>query len=468
MPSGVSLPLRVHPPVPDGFVADPKDPKHWRRMDKARCASPTGRRNYSKASPPLCSSNCLPPPTALSALYKPSLRYAILGAGFAGLSVAWHLLKQSSDDSRICIDIYDDAGIGGGASGASGGLLHPYSPKAKLLWRGSECWRECLDLLIIANRAVEARASSNAPQDSFCSFKERIVWKRGIIRPASQKNVDVLRENAQSFSESCYLELLDRSAARYLVPDLCVPLDLAVYMPLAMNIHPKRYLQALFLACNDLAECEEREIYLFKESINSLHQLSEEYDAVVICLGAKVDKLPQLSGKLPLRTCRGVIAKLQLPYDLPGEYDHQRPSILSDAWLAFREPRSVLVGSTWDWNSKDYASSVSEEEASRAMEELMPKASAVYPPIRNWTFVEAQAGLRAMPPLTPYGSLPLLGCVDDIIGESVKCRYWLVGGLGSRGLLYHGFVGKLTAQAVLSSNESVLPSEFTQWKSISK
>ncbi|RWW02806.1 hypothetical protein GW17_00034087 [Ensete ventricosum] len=406
MPSGVRLRLRVLPPLPDGFIADPKNPKFWRRMDKARCASPTGRRNYSEGSPPLCSSNCLPPPTALSARYKPSLRYAILGAGFAGLSVAWHLLKvavvsfyflasdsvvfivvseefslaseQSSEDSRICIDIYDDAGVGGGASGASGGLLHPYSPK-------------------------ERRK-----------------------------------------------------------PELRVAL---------LKIH--------FVA--------------------SKKELSGK---VVICLGAKVDKLPQLSGKLPLRTCRGVIAKLQLPSDLPyesllpstflvltvkiffslkllmqcllgesscrGEYDHQRPSILSDAWLAFREPRSVLVGSTWDWNSKDYASSVSEEEASSAMEELMPKASSVYPPIRNWAFVGAQAGLRAMPPLTPYGSLPLLGCVDDIIGENVKCRYWLVGGLGSRGLLYHGLVGKLTAQAVLSSNESVLPSEFTHWKSISK
>lgn len=27
------------------------------------------------------------------------------------------------------IDIYDEVGIGGGASGVSGGLLHPYSPK---------------------------------------------------------------------------------------------------------------------------------------------------------------------------------------------------------------------------------------------------------------------------------------------------------------------------------------------------
>lgn len=147
-----------------------------------------------------------------------------------------------------------------------------------------------------------------------------------------------------------------------------------------------------------------------------------------------------------------------------NECDHQRPSILSDAWLVFQEPRNALLGSTWEWNSRNYASSVSDEEASRAMEELLPKASAVYPPIRNWAFVGAQAGLRAMPPLTPYGSLPLLGCVNGIIGESVNCKYWLVGGLGSRGLLYHGLVGKLTAQAVLSSNEGVIPSEFTSWK----
>nr|CAB3469634.1 unnamed protein product [Digitaria exilis] len=57
------------------------------------------------------------------------LRYAVLGAGFAGLSVAWYLLKHSPRDSRVSVDIYDENGVGGGASGVSGGLLHPYSPK---------------------------------------------------------------------------------------------------------------------------------------------------------------------------------------------------------------------------------------------------------------------------------------------------------------------------------------------------
>ncbi|XP_020259130.1 uncharacterized protein LOC109835575 [Asparagus officinalis] len=64
-----------------------------------------------------------------------SKKYAVLGAGFAGLSVAWHLLKHCPKESHMHIDIYDEVGIGGGASGASGGLLHPYSPKAKVLWR---------------------------------------------------------------------------------------------------------------------------------------------------------------------------------------------------------------------------------------------------------------------------------------------------------------------------------------------
>lgn len=85
----------------------------------------------------------------------------MLGAGFAGISVAWHLLKVLNLSSlspkltsffwivtnkqmffssffllqdcpkelSLSVDVYDEVGIGGGASGVSGGLLHPYSPK---------------------------------------------------------------------------------------------------------------------------------------------------------------------------------------------------------------------------------------------------------------------------------------------------------------------------------------------------
>lgn len=124
------------------------------------------------------------------------------------------------------------------------------------------------------------------------------------------------------------------------------------------------------------------------------------------------------------------------------------------------------MGSTWEWKSINSSPDVSIDEASKARHELLPKASTIYPEIKDWVFTGAKAGLRAMPPLTPLGSLPLLGCINDFIGRNHSCKYWLFGGLGSRGLLYHGWLGNLTAHAALSCNEEVIPSELTSWKNI--
>ncbi|KAM0847481.1 hypothetical protein ACQ4PT_040835 [Festuca glaucescens] len=385
------------------------------------------------------------PPPSPAGCRRP-LRYAVLGAGFAGLSVAWHLLKvlssfsalafflcqrlhrlkptdavwlqYSPKDSRVSVDVYDENGVGGGASGVSGGLLHP-----------------------------------------------------GILRPpTTEKAADILLENAQSCLQSCSLQVLDMDAAQCLIPGLRVPLNLAVYMPVALNVNPKKYLQALFCACQNMAEkasvspTEQKEFKLYKEHIDNLQQLSGDYDSVIVCLGAKATLLPELTNKLPLRNCRGVIAEFQLPLETMEKYGSQSPSILSDAWLAFQGPCTVSIGSTWQWKSDNYASSVSDEEALTATQELLPKASAVYPGISKWDYVGARAGIRAMPPLTANGSLPLLGCLNDVIGERSNCAFWLVGGLGARGLLYHGLVGKLTAKAVVSGDETIIPFEFTCWK----
>ncbi|KAL6973945.1 hypothetical protein U1Q18_028129, partial [Sarracenia purpurea var. burkii] len=145
-------------------------------------------------------------------------------------------------------------------------------------------------------------------------------------------------------------------------------------------------------------------------------------------------------------------------------YPDHSPSLLSDAWLAVRGPRNLYLGSTWEWNSGNYSPDVPLEEASEALRELLPKASAMYPSLKNWAFTGASAVLRAMPPLTPHGSLPVLGRIDDFVGRNHTCKYWLFGGLGARGLLYHGWLGKLMAQAVVSCNENILPSELTSWR----
>lgn len=122
------------------------------------------------------------------------------------------------------------------------------------------------------------------------------------------------------------------------------------------------------------------------------------------------------------------------------------------------------LGSTWDWKSENYSREITAVEASQAIEALLPKASSVYPSIKNWTISGAVGGLRAMPPVTAEGSLPLLGCVDEYVDRRSTCKYWLFTGLGARGLFFHGWLGKLLALAVLSSNEDLLPCELTSWK----
>ncbi|XP_031099652.1 uncharacterized protein LOC116003849 isoform X2 [Ipomoea triloba] len=406
-----------------------------------------------------------------SVLSQRPLRYAVLGAGYAGLSVVWHLLQHSPKEAPLFIDIYDEIGIGGGASGMSGGLLHPYSPKVKLLWKGEECWKESLNLLRIAENAKFSQSSNVEKQDHGQNENNFMVRRRGILRPAlSSKNMDTMINNAQDFLASCRIETINRESAHNLVPSLFVPLDVAFHMPEAVNVHSQYYLEALYTACQNAAKdlstsgVAHKELCLHKKSIDGLLELAGEYDAVIICLGARAAFLPELSGRLPLRTCRGVIARLRIDDHVREDYPDHGPSILADAWLAIQGPRDLHVGATWEWKSRNYSRAVSEGEATKALEELLQKASTVYPGIKKWSVRGLSAGLRAMPPLTPQGSLPLLGCVDELVGCKEAGKLWLFTGLGSRGLLYHGWLGKVIAQAVLSGIEGFIPLELTSWK----
>lgn len=186
----------------------------------------------------------LSPVVAFSSSSQRSLRYAVLGAGFAGLSVAWHLLEHSPIELRVCIDVLDEVGIGGGASGVAGGLLHPYSPKVKPLWRAAECWEESLRLLSIAETALHSKEMGLNNKELNQSSVGVIVRRRGILRPAvSLKNMSVINDNAQNYLASCRIQSIDEDAARSLVPNICVPSNSAFYMPDAVNVHPLGYLE---------------------------------------------------------------------------------------------------------------------------------------------------------------------------------------------------------------------------------
>ncbi|MEW5299269.1 MAG: hypothetical protein WDW36_002301 [Sanguina aurantia] len=90
-----------------------------------------------------------------AATSKKRKKYAILGAGLAGISSAWHLLKQVPSGTAVELHLIDVTGIAAGGSGAAAGLLHPFSPKCKLLWQGGQAMSAALELIGAAEAALE-------------------------------------------------------------------------------------------------------------------------------------------------------------------------------------------------------------------------------------------------------------------------------------------------------------------------
>lgn len=109
--------------------------------------------------------------------------------------------------------------------------------------------------------------------------------------------------------------------------------------------------------------------------------------------------------------------------------------------------------------------------------------------------------MRALPPRTPAGSIPMVGRVDLSQGASttpasngssntstsgtssaagaagVGSRMgepgsaglpptWVVVGLGARGLVYHAWLAKALAQAVVKGDEGLLLQELKAWKQL--
>lgn len=389
-------------------------------------------------------------------------RFAVLGAGFAGVSVAWHLLQHTRSCEPVSVDLYDESGIGGGASGVSGGLLHPYSPKGKLLWNGAEGWVAALKLLAIAEAANVQDLNTTGP----------IAWRRGILRPALlEKHAADFRKikvrNVEENSNDAGVLCLEEEEARALVPGLVLPDNsVALFMPHGLNLHPRRYLEALWMACQTFARKASSvgspgtQAVLLKQHISTLSELSG-YEAVVVCMGANVVMLPELAGKLTLSMCRGVVAQLDLPPSFL-EYREEVPNLLSSTWLALQGQRKMVLGATKHWGCGNTSTQVLADEERAVWEQLIPNAEMFYPSIKQWEVTGLQAGVRAMPPRTSLGALPLAGCINTLVQPKLDTDYWLIGGLGSRGLIYHAWLGELVAAAIVSGIDTIVPQELSQ------
>lgn len=160
-------------------------------------------------------------------------RVAVIGAGFAGLAAAYYLSK------KFQVTVFDQKGIGGGASGISSGLLHPYpGEKGRLSWHAEEALKLSKELIDLAEEA-EGRP---------------VAQREGILRlgPILNPGPDVIEMGPEKF-----------------------------LIASGMTVFPAPYLSGLWKLC------ERRGSELKIEKIESLDAL-KGYHAVVLTAGAGI------------------------------------------------------------------------------------------------------------------------------------------------------------------------------------
>lgn len=318
------------------------------------------------------------------------MKIAVIGAGLAGLGVSWHLSQ-----APCCqVTLFDPKGIGGGASGVSTGLLHPFPGKRALRsWGAVEGMQATSALIAISEKALG----------------RPVAEATGIFRPA------VTLQQREDFSERGGID----SDAIWQEHPKFGP---GLWIPSGRTIYSCLYLEGLWKACKALGA-----VFL-PEAISSLSDLGE-FDMTILTAGFET---LTFAPHLPLQVTKGQTLLCRWPERLPF-------SLVSQGHITPTDDSSLCqIGSTYEhgFTSLDPDPSV--------ISELLGKAAKFYPQAKEFEVVEVRAGARIS---RPKGYRPIV--------EKLDAKTWVFTGLGSRGMLYHSWLGKEISDAV-QGNLSIL------------
>ncbi|WP_348662946.1 NAD(P)/FAD-dependent oxidoreductase [Chlamydia vaughanii] len=343
------------------------------------------------------------------------MRIAVLGAGYAGLSVTWHLLLHSQGTATI--DLFDPVELGHGASGLSSGLLHGFTGKKAIK-------PPLADLGITATHSLitEASKALNLP----------IVLSNGILRPAvNDEQAEIFMKRAEEFPKE--LEWWEKARCEMTVPSMVVSNLGALFIKNGVTINNNAYINGLWDACANLGT------QFYDELIENLEDIEEFYDHIVITPGANAHILPELQ-QLPLNNVKGQLIEIAWPEDLPI------PQFSVNAHkyvVANTESHTCILGATFEHNQPE---AVPDEDV--AYNEIMPPVLSLFPGLKDAKILNYYAGMRS----SSSTRLPVI--------SRIKENLWFLGGLGSKGLLYHGLTGDMLAKAVLKQSTAYVAKEF--------
>ena len=309
------------------------------------------------------------------------MKIAVVGAGLAGLSICYHLLQRGAS-----VTLFEEKGIGAGASGMASGFLHPYP-------------------------GLEGRRSAEA-DDAYISAKELLQTAQPYEESLLADFSGIYRHtfSAAQLERFCSHEKIYKDVKRCEENLFFIESGIAIQVP--------AYLRALW------GTCEAKGAKWILQKVTDLAELEREFDRVAIAAGASLATFFPKSG---LHFVKGQVVQFLLKVPL----EHPR-AIRRGYATTLENPLHVEIGSTYE---RDFVSVEPEmDKALRLMDEqiqffLKEEAKPIH----------CRAGVRVC---RPHHYLPLIQTLSQ---KSVALT-----ALGSRGLLYHGLYGKKVATLLVN------------------
>ena len=340
------------------------------------------------------------------------MKIAILGAGLSGLAVAWNLLHLEPLIPSLEVVVFDEHGVGGGASGVAAGLLHCFGgARSKLNWRGLEGLKETGILLEKSAAALG---------------KPVLVNQKGILRPAvnTEQKADFMLCAARYSDQVSWLA---RDAAEAVFAEMApgAVASEALWIRDGLVVDLPNYLEGLWRGC------AARGARLIRTHMHSLEDLLD-FDVRVVAVGGGLSHFSELGSAYQsrVRGVKGQIVELTWPSDSPP----LQAALNSAAYLVMQaHGASCFLGATYE---RDYANCLPDPEV--ALCYLLPKGNALFPGLKESTLIDCRAGIRAV----TSNHLPF-------IEKTPYPATWVIGGMGSKGLLYHALLAKELVQKML-------------------
>jgi glycine/D-amino acid oxidase-like deaminating enzyme len=456
-------------------------------------------------------------------------RYAIIGGGFAGLATCWNLLKANAKGpGGVEVDVYDAFGVGqGGASAAASGLLHPLNTRGNVGWKGLEALAESLELMREVEQQCRKEKEKEEEEEESQTTKS-FLKQTGVFRFAKDsKQLERYKRIKEQWGDQLQMQVSETTQEDSEQEDHENDHENAqsdksgfMFTPLGFVVDSPSYLKRLEEACGHLARSGNSKVSTIKHTVDSLQSLEHRnYSAILICAGAAYSTIREVKDQFPLKLSETYAVELTRRHSSDSDNDSDRVgdrdmseqqrevlldggvvgshSLLGRLYLVQPEEGKVVLGAVHSETSPsaeaalachhhdqdcNYPTTEDDDDNEKKDDEGVPvsfmaklaleKGQREYPhfPFKKYELSRVHSGVRALPPKSNCGRLPLMGLVelnkekDREDKPKPKTPCWIFLGLGARGLLYHAMLAKELARAVCHNDEALLPDEVLRWK----